>query len=74
MLLICFHLSCKAPLIFQRKIKRKRQIKKHRKNMSRYKLSVLLRNNLRGENKTEKKLKGSQKEENGSVQNTEQKD
>ena len=42
--------------------------------MSRYKLSVLLRNNLRGENKTEKKLKGSKKEENGSVQNTEQKD
>ena len=30
--------------------------------------------NLRGENKREKKLKGSKKEENGSVQNTEQKD
>uniref|UniRef100_A0AC11BTG5 Uncharacterized protein n=1 Tax=Ovis aries TaxID=9940 RepID=A0AC11BTG5_SHEEP len=55
-------LYCGSPLIFQRKIKRKHQIKRHRKNMSRYKLSVLLRNkNLRRENKREKKLKGSTK-------------
>nr|XP_058936370.1 thyroid transcription factor 1-associated protein 26 isoform X2 [Kogia breviceps] len=45
-----------------KKRKRKHQIRKHRKSMSRYKLSVLLRDkNLRGENKREKKLKGSTK-------------
>ncbi|XP_038544081.1 thyroid transcription factor 1-associated protein 26 isoform X2 [Canis lupus familiaris] len=49
-----------VPLPFQRKIKRKRQIKKHGKHMSKYKLSVLLRDrNSRRENEREKKLKGS---------------
>ncbi|XP_056664863.1 thyroid transcription factor 1-associated protein 26-like [Monodelphis domestica] len=63
-----------ALLPLQEEIRKKHQIRKQKKNMKRYKLSIQLRSrSLKKENKREKKHNSTIKKENGSIKNIEQK-